>query len=246
MSSVRILIAEDDRHIREGLVDMLTAEGYCVEAAADGEAALQLLTGQAFDLVLLDVMMPRCSGFDVCREIRRRCLPLAVIMLTAKGEEIDKVVGLELGADDYITKPFGTHELRARIAAVLRRTCLEQPSASACDALPATIRFGAAVIDRKGYRGQLDDRSFRLTAREMVLLEIFFAHPDEVLSRDTLLDRAWGINYHGTTRTLDQHIVGLRKKIEPDPADPRVIVTVHGIGYRYAAPRGDACGLPRP
>lgn len=238
MSPVRILVAEDERHIREGLVDLLVAEGYLVEDAADGDAALQRLTDSCFDLVLLDIMMPRRSGFDVCREIRRRNLPLAVIMLTAKGEEVDKVVGLELGADDYITKPFGTHELRARIAAVLRRTCREPLPCDDSPALPSTIHIGTACIDRKCYRGRLAGRQFSLTPREMVLLETFFTHPDEVLSRDMLLDAAWGIRYQGTTRTLDQHIAQLRKKIEPDPAAPRVIVTVHGIGYRYAATSG--------
>jgi DNA-binding response OmpR family regulator len=235
MLPVRILVAEDDAHIRQGLIDILSGEGYRVAAAADGEAALRLLADQEFDLLLLDIMMPRRSGFDVCREIRRRGSSLAVIMLTAKSEEIDKVVGLELGADDYITKPFGVHELRARIAAVLRRTRPSEPPGANGRELPDTMRIGCAVIDRKRFCGRLSGRTFRLTPREMVLLETFFTHPDEVLSRDTLLNRAWGINYQGTTRTLDQHIVQLRKKIENDPAAPQVILTVHGVGYRYAA-----------
>ncbi len=235
MLPVRILVAEDDSHIRQGLIDILSGEGYRVAAAADGEETLQLLADQEFDLVLLDIMMPRQSGFDVCREIRRRRSSLAVIMLTAKSEEIDKVVGLELGADDYITKPFGVHELRARIAAVLRRTRPSTTPGADDHELPDTMHIGCAVIDRKRFCGRLDGRTFRLTPREMVLLETFFAHPDEVLSRDTLLNRAWGIHYQGTTRTLDQHIVQLRKKIETDPAAPQVIVTVHGVGYRYAA-----------
>jgi DNA-binding response OmpR family regulator len=235
MPPIRILVAEDDPHIRQGLIDILAGEGYQAAAAADGEEALRLLAKQAFDLVLLDIMMPRRSGFDVCREIRLQRSSLAVIMLTAKSEEIDKVLGLELGADDYITKPFGVHELRARIAAVLRRTRPSTPHGMDGHERPDTMRIGDALIDRKGYRGRLDEKTFRLTSREMVLLETFFAHPDEVLSRDMLLNQAWGINYQGTTRTLDQHIVQLRKKIEHDPAAPRVIVTVHGVGYRYAA-----------
>jgi DNA-binding response OmpR family regulator len=232
---MRILVAEDDPHIRRGLIDLLTGEGYLVAAAADGDQALDLLTSQTFDLLLLDIMMPHRSGFDVCREIRHRRSSLAVIMLTAKSEEIDKVVGLELGADDYITKPFGAHELRARIAAVLRRTRTALPAEIDRNGLPETMCVGGAIIDRKRYCGQLAGQTFKLTSREMSLLETFFAHPDEVLSRDALLNHAWGIDYHGTTRTLDQHIVQLRKKIEPDPASPRVIVTIHGVGYRYVA-----------
>lgn len=234
MPPVCILIAEDDPHIRQGLMDILIGEGYQVEAAADGDEALRKLHDRSFDLALLDIMMPRRSGFDVCREIRRSQSSLAIIMLTAKSEEIDKVVGLELGADDYITKPFGVHELRARIAAVLRRTRVPASSEARRDPLPDTLHMGDAIIDRKRYRGLLTGKSFRLTPREMVLLETFFSHPDEVLSRDTLLDRAWGVHYQGTTRTLDQHIVQLRKKIELDPTAPCVIVTVHGVGYRYA------------
>jgi DNA-binding response OmpR family regulator len=233
MTPVRILIAEDDLHIRQGLVDLLVNEGYEVTAAADGERTLQLLSEQTFDLLLLDIMMPRKSGFDVCREVRRRRSSMAVIMLTAKSEEIDKVVGLEMGADDYVTKPFGAHELRARITAVLRRTNPSvSPETNAPD-LPDTLRIGEAIIDRKRYCCNLAGQSFKLTAREMALLEVFFRHPDEVLSRETLLNKAWGINYQGTTRTLDQHIVQLRKKVENDPAAPRVIVTVHRVGYRY-------------
>lgn len=233
MDASRILVAEDDPHIREGLIDILEGEGYRVVAAEDGNAALRLGEDAAFDLALLDIMMPGCNGYDVCRELRRRYPALAIIMLTAKGEEIDKVIGLELGADDYITKPFGVHELRARIAAVLRRSRRTAPAA--VEELPDTLAIGAASIDRKTYRGRLGSRCFRLTAREMKLLEAFYLHPDEALQRNTLLNLAWGIDYQGTTRTLDQHIAQLRKKIEPDPAAPQVIMTVHGVGYRYVA-----------
>ncbi len=233
MEPYRILVAEDEPHIREGLIDLLEGEGYAVMAAADGNAALQLSETHIFDQALLDIMMPGRNGYDVCRELRRSQPQLAIIMLTAKGEEIDKVLGLELGADDYITKPFGVHELRARIAAVLRRS---QRKASSTDReLPDTLRMGPATIKRKTYRGHLDKRTFSLTAREMKLLETFWGHPDEALQRDTLLNLAWGINYQGTTRTLDQHIAQLRKKIEPDPTTPQIITTVHGVGYRYEA-----------
>jgi DNA-binding response OmpR family regulator len=202
-----------------------------VLAAADGEAALLLSETHNFDLALLDIMMPIRNGYDVCRELRRNQPQLAIILLTAKGEEIDKVLGLELGADDYITKPFGVHELRARIAAVLRRS-LRAPQETET-VLPSTLVMGLATIDRKTYRGNLKERTFKLTAREMKLLEAFYRHPDEALQRHTLLNLAWGIDYQGTTRTLDQHIAQLRKKIELDPATPLVITTVHGIGYRY-------------
>lgn len=233
MDSHRILVAEDEPHIREGLIDILEGEGYKVLAAADGEAALILSEAHSFDLALLDIMMPIRNGYDVCRELRRQHPQLAIIMLTAKGEEIDKVLGLELGADDYITKPFGVHELRARIAAVLRRS--QRTPQKNETALPSTLVMGAATIDRKTYRGSLKERTFKLTAREMKLLEAFYRHPDEALQRHTLLNLAWGIDYQGTTRTLDQHIAQLRKKIEFDPSTPRIITTVHGIGYRYEA-----------
>ncbi len=230
-----ILIAEDDPHIREGLLVTLESEGYRVTAARDGAEALHLLAKSKFDLVMLDVMMPAVSGFDVCRDLRRRDRATPVIMLTAKSEEIDKVVGLELGADDYITKPFGVRELLARVAAVLRRAtaAAAPPKPAQAAPLPEVFAFGAAQIDRKKMRATRGKKSEDLTARELKLLDIFLAHPDEVLSRDQLLNAAWGINYLGTTRTLDQHIVQLRKKIEKDPETPAAILTVHGIGYRY-------------
>lgn len=209
MNTSCILVAEDDPHIREGLVDILEGEGYRVLAAQDGNEALRLSEDTTFDLALLDIMMPGCNGYDVCRELRRCDPALAIIMLTAKGEEIDKVIGLELGADDYITKPFGVHELRARIAAVLRRSRRTAPGDAG--ELPSTLTIGPATIDRKTYRGCLGTRSFRLTAREMKLLEVFYRHPDEALQRNSLLNLAWGIDYQGTTRTLDQHIAQLRK-----------------------------------
>ena len=153
------------------------------------------------------------------------------MMLTAKGEEIDKVVGLELGADDYVTKPFGLHELRARIAAVLRR---RNPHSILADSvLPQQFAFGHAMIDRKAFTSELDDACHKLSARELNLLECFRAAPKEVLSRNDLLNAGWGVDYFGTTRTLDQHIVKLRKKVERDPAHPETIETVHGLGYRY-------------
>ncbi len=228
-----ILVAEDDPRIRQGLVDTLESEGYRVLSAADGVAALVLYHQERPELLLLDVMMPGKSGYDVCREVRRRDSATPVVMLTAKGEEVDKVVGLELGADDYVTKPFGVRELLARIAAVLRRCNGAVAPEVTPVALPARLHFGLAEIDRTGYRGRLGERRFDLTARELALIEQFARHPGEVLGRDVLLRQVWGVDYGGTTRTLDQHVAQLRKKIEPKPGSPRVITTVHGVGYRY-------------
>lgn len=232
MNSNRILVAEDDPDIRMGLVDTLESEGYLVLEAKDGLEAVELFKSNDIDLLLLDVMMPEKSGYDVLREIRSENNQVSVIMLTAKGEEIDKVLGLELGADDYITKPFGIHELLARISAVLRRA--SRTSQREPDRKEGALKFfGGHSIDLKRYKLVKDDAEFDLSDREIKLIKVFHDHPDEVLSRDFLLDKVWGIYYPGTTRTLDQHIAQLRKKIEDHAADPRVITTVHGIGYRY-------------
>lgn len=230
MAQISILLAEDDTDLRQGLIDLLEIEGYQVLPCADGAQALARYRQSKPDLLLLDVMMPERSGFDLCREIRKSDSLTPIILITAKGEEIDKVIGLELGADDYITKPFGVHELRARIAAVLRRANNSQPSEAA--ELPDSFNLGSAVIERKNYRLQREGQSFSLTPRELKLLEVFFSHPNEVLSRNDLLNAAWGVDYFGTTRTLDQHIAQLRKKVEDNPAQPKVILTVHGVGYR--------------
>ena len=233
MARGKILIAEDDRSIRQGLMDALESEGYEVLAEAAGHKALETFRRQPFDLVLLDVMMPGLSGYDVCRAIRKDGSSTPVILLTAKGEEIDKVVGLELGADDYVTKPFGLRELLARIAAQLRRSRFEDAK-PAEKPLPDEFHVGRATVNRKTYVVKLGKTETDLTARELSLLEYFARRPNEVLSRDDLLNHVWGATYYGTTRTLDQHIAQLRKKIETDPQNPRAIVTVHGVGYRLA------------
>ncbi|MCP3898759.1 MAG: response regulator transcription factor [Desulfobacteraceae bacterium] len=232
MSFNRILVAEDDPDIRLGLVDTLESEGYLVFEAQNGLEAVKLFKLHDIDLLLLDVMMPEKNGYDVLREIRADNNQVSVIMLTAKGEEIDKVLGLELGADDYITKPFGIHELLARISAVLRRSSrtIKNESGKKEDSQKF---FGGHSIDFKRYKFVKNNAEFDLSEREIQLIKVFHDHPDEVLSRDFLLDKVWGIDYPGTTRTLDQHIAQLRKKIEEFPADPKVITTVHGIGYRY-------------
>ncbi|MEX1298594.1 MAG: response regulator transcription factor [Desulfotignum sp.] len=232
MIQITILVAEDDPHIRMGLLDTLESEGYRVIEAHTGVQAVERCQAGGIDLILLDVMMPGKSGYDVCRDIRAAGDRVPIIMLTAKGEEIDKVVGLQLGADDYMTKPFGVHELLARIDAVLRRTVRAGLPEKTED---SPFLFGPVKVNPKTYKLTAGGVSRDLTDRELTLIRCFHAHPGEVLSRDFLLNAGWGIDYLGTTRTLDQHIAKLRKKIESDPSHPRLITTVHGLGYRYDA-----------
>jgi DNA-binding response OmpR family regulator len=236
MIRINILVAEDDRNIRMGLVDTLENEGYRVTEAKDGMRALEAFENNSFDLVLLDIMMPGKSGYDVCRDIRTRDEDIPIIMLTAKGEEIDKVVGLKLGADDYVTKPFGIHELLARISAVLRRSKKKIPDKK--DHIHEAFRFGDFEVNPKTFKLSGHGKNIDLSKRELLLIRHFHAHPEEVLSRDNILNAVWGIDYPGTTRTLDQHIAKLRKKIETDPSNPCLITTVHGVGYRYEARTG--------
>ncbi len=231
MNQLRILVAEDDAHIRMGLCDTLESENFHVTQAEDGGQALDLFFAGDFDMVILDVMMPEKSGYDVCREIRARDKTVPIIMLTAKGEEIDKVVGLTLGADDYITKPFGIHELLARIKALFRRWENGRDRPLTPDRSPFFI--GRLEVDPKAFRLSGQDGPQDLTQREVTLLRMFHDHPGEVLSRDQLLNMAWGIEYLGTTRTLDQHIAKLRRKIRSGGQAPDIIATVHGVGYRY-------------
>jgi DNA-binding response OmpR family regulator len=241
----RILIAEDDTSIRLGLLATLESEGYQVIAANDGAQALRLFPQNKYDLIILDVMMPQKSGYDVCRQIRADDPEIPILFLTAKGEEIDKVVGLKMGADDYMSKPFGIHELLARVEALLRRSRLGRKNngqdETPASALPAVFHFGEAEIDRHQYTATLGSATVSLTARELKLLETLAVHPGEVITRDQLLNAVWGVDYYGTTRTLDQHIAQLRKKIERHPDNPQTIITVHGVGYRYKTadnPRG--------
>jgi DNA-binding response OmpR family regulator len=235
MHGPHILVAEDDKHILAGLMDALASEGYQVTPAADGTEAMSLLETERFDLVILDIMMPGKSGFDVCKTIRATDQDLPVMMLTAKGEEIDKLVGFELGADDYVTKPFGVRELLARIAALLRRSRRYHEDSVKQSSAPAKFMIGRASVDALEFKVRVGAHIFDLSAREVKLLQMFWAHPNKVLSRDYLLNEVWGITYYGTTRTLDQHIAQLRKKIGPDSSNQSVIRTVHGVGYRYDA-----------
>lgn len=231
MEPLHILVAEDDINIRTGLIDTLESEGYRVTPAENGLEAIDIFLQNRFDIILLDIMMPGKSGYDVCREIRTKDENIPVIMLTAKSEEIDKVVGLQLGADDYITKPFGVHELLARIAAVLRRSNRGNPVPTY--EKQESFFFGAWTVNPKNYKITKEGNSIDISDRELKILKLFYDHPNEVLNRDTMLNEIWGIDYFGTTRTLDQHIAQLRKKIEGNPSEPTTITTVHGVGYRY-------------
>lgn len=223
---MRILIAEDDANLRRGIADLLTLEGFVAVTAADGTEALAVLDTSAIDLCVLDVMMPGLDGFAVCRAIRERNPQLPILFLTARGEEIDRVLGFECGADDYVPKPFGTRELLARIRALLRRS-RTQPA-------PAD-RFSMAdlIIDRLALRAFRHDVAIDLAPREVRLLEVLHTRADKAVSRDELFDLCWGRDYMPNSRSLDQYVSALRRKVEHDPAKPRIIRTVHGVGYRY-------------
>lgn len=228
MRKEKILIVEDDAAILTGLADLLQGEGYETEQARDGKEALRLFAASRPSLVLLDIMIPEKSGYDVCREIRSRDARTPILMLTAKGQEVDKVVGLELGADDYVVKPFGVAELRARVRALLRRG-RAGPETPRMD----PISFGDVHVDPRTYEGRKGETPFTLTGLELKLLRYLLDRDGEVVERFDLLESVWGMTYEGTTRTLDQHIARLRRKIESDPALPRHILTVHGVGYRF-------------
>jgi len=222
----RILVVEDEANIALGLQDDLTLEGYEVAVARDGEEAVRVARGEAFDLIVLDVMLPRKDGLTVCRELRRGGLKTPIIMLTARTQEAEKVLGLELGADDYVTKPFSPIELRARIKAVLRRT-------GDAGAVPQVYRFGDAELDFGRCELRRGGRTIEITAIEVKLLAAFVRSRGLVLTRDRLLDAGWGVGTHVTDRVVDNHIVALRRKIEPDPAAPRYLTSVRGMGYRF-------------
>lgn len=222
---IRILIVEDEPAMVAGLRDNFEFEGYEVISAEDGVAGLERALSDDPDLVVLDVMMPRMSGLDVCKQLKARRPSIPIIMLTARGQEIDKVVGLELGADDYVTKPFSIRELMARVKAVLRR---------ASPQLAADIyRFSDIEVNIRGNEVLRTGRPVELSAKEFALLAYFISHPAETLSRDRLLDAVWGYDNYPNTRTVDTHIVHLRQKLEPNPEEPRFILTVHGSGYKF-------------
>jgi len=222
----RILIVEDEPAMVQGLRDNFEYEGYEVISAADGADGLNRAIADQPDLVVLDVMMPKMSGLDVCKQLKARKPSLPIIMLTARGQEIDKVVGLELGADDYVTKPFSIRELMARVKAVLRRV---SPQAVGGE----VYRFNDVEVNVRSNEVLRGGQPVELSSKEFALLAYFVAHPAETLSRDRLLDAVWGYENYPTTRTVDAHIVHLRQKLEPNPEEPRFILTVHGSGYKF-------------
>jgi len=221
----RILVVEDEPAIALGLEDDLRMEGYEVEVANDGDTGSRRGQDGTFDLIILDVMLPRKDGFEVCREVRRAGIRIPILMLTAKAREAEKVMGFELGADDYVTKPFGTRELRARIKALLRRATGEADA--------ETVHFGDVEVDFARGEVRRSGKAVELTPIEFKLLGLFVRSRGRVLSRDQLIDGVWGKNAFTSARIVDNHIVNLRKKIEDDPADPRYLRNVRGLGYRF-------------
>ena len=228
---MKVLIAEDERPIREGLAELLDGEGYEVVQAAGGAEALEVFGRSAPDLVLLDIMMPGVDGYEVCRRIQRSRPEIPVIFISAKSEEIDRVVGLELGADDFIVKPFGVREVVARIRAVTRRTYAARARAGA----EPQQRFvmGDLEVDPGGLRARRGDATIDLSLREVKILELLHRERGRVVRRNTFFDVCWGLDHVPNSRTLDQHISKLRKRVELDPRAPTLIRTVHGVGYRY-------------
>lgn len=232
---MRILIAEDDPHLRRGIADLLALEGYECTTVADGQAAIEAFRAHKPDFCIFDVVMPGLEGIELCRLIHEEDPDLPILLLTARGQEIDKVIGLEAGADDYMSKPFGTRELIARIRAIMRRS--RQPQTGAVKDAKAEnercFRMGDLEIDRKALRAFRNGEAIDLTRREVDLLSALHSRTGEALSRDELFDLCWGRNYMANSRALDQYISALRRKIELDPATPLLIRTVHGVGYRY-------------
>ena len=229
-----VLVVEDEDSFVEALTVGLKREGFRVQVASDGAEALDIFDAIRPDLVLLDVMLPKISGIDVCRELRRKS-SVPIIMVTAKGSEIDTVVGLEVGADDYVTKPYRLRELVARMRAVLRR---RQSEAGAHELSGEAMEVGDVALDPDRHEVVIRGDNVALPLKEFELLELLLANAGRVLPRETLIDRVWGSDYVGDTKTLDVHIKRLRAKVEVDPSSPTRIVTIRGLGYKYDVPRG--------
>jgi two-component system, OmpR family, alkaline phosphatase synthesis response regulator PhoP len=226
---MKVLIAEDDPNTRAGLTEILEAEGYQVLATQDGKDALRMFSKESPDFVCLDIMMPGMSGYDVCREIRRSDPGVPVIFISAKSEEIDTVVGLELGADDFIVKPFGVKEVVARIRAVTRRRF----ASAKAPPLPSPFRLGDLEVFPLELRARRAGNAIELSLRDIRILTLLHENRGVVISRDTFFNKCWGLDHVPNSRTLDQHIAQLRKRIEIDPRNPAIVLTVHGVGYRY-------------
>jgi DNA-binding response OmpR family regulator len=221
-----ILIVEDEPKMQRGLRDNLEFEGHTIKVADDGNIGLQNLLSESFDLAILDVMLPQMSGFDVVRKAREKGIRIPILMLTAKGEEIDKVLGLELGADDYVTKPFSLRELIARINALLRRNTPANTTVS------QIMEIGDISVNFSNYTASKKGKQFSMTPKEFEILKYLWSHRNETASRDELLTSVWGYDDSVTTRTVDNFILKLRQKLENDPTHPRIIVTIHGTGYK--------------
>ncbi len=228
----RILIIEDDRAILRGLKDNLEYDKYEVLTATDGEQGYCLIQEKKPDLIILDLMLPKMSGYELCRKVREEGLTTPILMLTARGEEVDRVLGLDLGADDYVTKPFSVPELLARIRAILRRM-----QRSKIGPLPNELRFGKVLIDFKSFEARREDKVLNMSRKEFGILRLLAARVGEVVTRDELLDEVWGYEQYPTTRTVDNHIALLRSKLEEDPSKPRHLLTVHGVGYKLVLER---------
>jgi len=228
----RILVIEDDAAIARGLAHNLKFEGHEVVTAADGETGYQWIGEKKPDLIILDLMLPKLGGYEICRKARAAGIATPILMLTARGEESDRVLGLDLGADDYVTKPFSVRELMARVRALLRRV---HPAR----ALPDELRFDDVVVDFLRYEARRAGRPVDLTRKEFGVLRVLAARAGQVVSRDELLDEVWGYENYPTTRTVDSHVLNLRAKLERDPAAPRNLITIHGVGYKWIsnAPR---------
>ena len=223
---VKILIVEDEMPMLQGLKDNLEFEGYEVDTANEGDSGYDKILNNRYDLVVLDVMLPNKSGFDICKAVRKEGINTPIILLTAKGEEIDKVLGLELGADDYITKPFSLRELLARIKAILRRTTGNK---SAGDEI---LQIGNLKVNFKNYEAINDSGDVKMSYKEFEILHYLYDHLNKTVDRIDIMSDVWGIDYDITTRTVDNFILKLRQKIESDPNNPRIIHTVHGVGYK--------------
>jgi DNA-binding response OmpR family regulator len=222
----KILIVEDEESILIPLEDNLRLEGYEVSSAKDGLQGLSMARERSYDLIILDIMLPKMNGFEVCRQIRQSRITTPILVLTAKSQEIDKVLGLELGADDYVTKPFSPRELLARVKALIRRATQPQQEID-------LYRFGDVEVDFIKYEAKKNAKLIYLTALEFALLHFLIKHRDEVMSRDAILDEVWGENVFIAPRTVDKHISQLRKKVEDDPENPRHIIGVRGVGYKF-------------
>ena len=225
-----VLAIEDDPAILRGLADNLRFEGYEVITATDGETGYRLQQERKPDLILLDLMLPRMSGFEFCRKLRGEGIQTPVLMLTARSEEPDRVLGLDLGADDYVTKPFSVRELMARVRALLRRS---QPSSDGVPALPDELRFGDTEIDFRSYEARRNGAPVEMTRKEFAILRFLASRAGEVVTRDDLLNEVWGYESYPSSRTVDNHVAGLRAKLERDASQPEHIKTVHGVGYKF-------------